>query len=433
MKRVLNSLSRKRATSQDDISQPDGDTPEANISRGIRAFCDSGAANNAGEEVLQLPLIVDTAESSPTAAKEAANLIRKYLSKENYERPSVQYNAVMLMRILTENPGKTFTRNLDAKFAVTAKELIRLGRDSSVQQILRETLDNFSRDMASDEGLKPLIEMWTKEKGKMEVMEKIYGIHMLQPRTPIVPPHNRHNSHNPHDVGNQNYFARNHKNRGLPPPHELAGRVEEAKTSAKLLLQVVQSTTPTEVIGNDLIKEFADRCQSASRSIQGYIHAENPAPDDDTLLTLIETNDQLSLAISKHQRALLQARRELASAAAGPSPSPPASINQSTKEIIHHQDDPFNDENGIVAGLQFPLEPQNYGPPKSLANKTFTQTPYASQPMGLGLSTPTSSYTRRQETAINNTNMRGADGVGIDEETGSISPEETTHAVSYRY
>ena len=118
----------------------------------------------------------------------------------------------------------------------------------------------------------------------------------------------------------QNYFATSHRQRGLPPPDELAQRIEEAKTSAKLLLQLVQSTPPAEIMGNELIKEFLERCQSASRSMQGYIHSDNPPPDEDTLLTLIETNDQLSVALSKHQRALLQARR-----VTGASPTPSAS------------------------------------------------------------------------------------------------------------
>lgn len=38
---------------------------------------------------------------------------------------------------------------------------------------------------------------------------------------------------------------------------------------------------------------------------------QNPAPDNDTMLTLIETNDQLALAMSKHQRAILQARKSV--------------------------------------------------------------------------------------------------------------------------
>lgn len=71
----------------------------------------------------------------------------------------------------------------------------------------------------------------------------------------------------------------------------------------------MQSTPTSEIDGNELIKEFADRTLSASRNIQGYINSGDPALDEDTLLTLIETNDQLSVALSKHQRALLQARR----------------------------------------------------------------------------------------------------------------------------
>lgn len=71
----------------------------------------------------------------------------------------------------------------------------------------------------------------------------------------------------------------------------------------------MQSTPPGELQGHELIKEFVQRCQSASTSVQGYIHSTTPPPDEDTLLTLIETNDQLSTALSRHQRALLQAVR----------------------------------------------------------------------------------------------------------------------------
>lgn len=119
-----------------------------------------------GEEVLHLPVIVDSAESSPAAAREAANRIRKFLAKENLPRAYVQYNAIMLVRILADNPGKSFTRNLDAKFVATVKELLRDGRDMSVQQILRETLDSFELQKADDETLAPLREMWKKEKQK---------------------------------------------------------------------------------------------------------------------------------------------------------------------------------------------------------------------------------------------------------------------------
>lgn len=71
------------------------------------------------------------------------------------------------MRILADNPGKSFTKNLDPKFASTVKELLRDGKDMSVQQILRETLDNFETQKANDETLGPLRDMWKKERAKM--------------------------------------------------------------------------------------------------------------------------------------------------------------------------------------------------------------------------------------------------------------------------
>ena len=239
----------------------------------------------------------------------------------------------------------------------------------SVQQILRETLDTFEAQKPDDETLAPLREMWKKEQQKYGA--NVYnhgqnrdtsgysrsGAHsMVQPapRTLNAPPY---------DPNQQNYFARSHRSRGLPPPNELAARVEEARTSGKLLQQVVQSTPAGEVLHNDLIKEFAERCQSASRSIQGYIHAENPAPDDQTLLTLIETNEQLSQAMSKHQRALLQARRTTGPASGSPSPplGPPPIPPPRRDENRNTFDSTSQSQQWQAQSLPSPLEPNYYG------------------------------------------------------------------------
>jgi hypothetical protein len=126
-----------------------------------------------------------------------------------------------------------------------------------------------------------------------------------------------------YDPNSQNYFSRNHHSRRLPPPHELSSRIEEARTSAGLLSQVVQSTPPSEVLANELLREFADRCQSASRSVQAYMIAENPSPDNETMETLIETNEQLSKAISQHQRAILAARKAAGLGNGSPAATPP--------------------------------------------------------------------------------------------------------------
>lgn len=126
----------------------------------------------------------------------------------------------------------------------------------------------------------------------------------------------------PFDPHSQNYFARNHHTKRLPNPEELASRIEEARTSAKLLSQLTQSTPPSEILSSDLIKEFADRCQSASRSVQVYMISENPSPDNDTMETLIETNEQLSKAMSQHQRAVLNARKAAGLGNGTPTPPP---------------------------------------------------------------------------------------------------------------
>lgn len=84
----------------------------------------------------------------------------------------------------------------------------------------------------------------------------------------------------------------------------------------------MQSCSSAELPTNELVKEFAERARTANNAIQSYMNSENPQPDSDTMLTLIETNDQLNIAMSKHQRALLQARKSLGLGT--PSPQPQA-------------------------------------------------------------------------------------------------------------
>jgi hypothetical protein len=167
-----------------------------------------------------------------------------------------------------------------------------------VQQIMRETLASMYREKAYDNNLQLLFQMWVKEGGAAQVPPPPPG----PPLGSWGPPGPQPSSHS--------RSRRSNRSNTLPPPAELAQRVEEARTSAKLLQQLVASTPQAELRDNELIREFADRCQAAQRSVQGYAAADGPqAPDDDTMQTLIETAEQLSLALSKHSRALLQARR----------------------------------------------------------------------------------------------------------------------------
>lgn len=117
-----------------------------------------------GTEFVHLPGIVESAESSPNAAKEAAHRIRKLLADPASSSPNVQYNAIMLMRILIENPGHTFSRNFDAKFVTTVRDLLRQGKDMYVKHFLSETLDMLESQRSWDEDLGLLLGMWMKEK-----------------------------------------------------------------------------------------------------------------------------------------------------------------------------------------------------------------------------------------------------------------------------
>ncbi|KAK8211103.1 hypothetical protein BKA81DRAFT_333962 [Phyllosticta paracitricarpa] len=317
LKRVQNMLnSRFPGSSAEDI--PDQDSPEANATRGVRLFCESGGPNNAAEEVQYLPDIVTAAESSPQAAQACAYQIRKFLAKGYNSKPHIQYNAVMLIRILADNPGPTFTRNMDSKFIDVVKETLRTSKDPSVQQIMRETLHALERDKAYDTNLNPLFAMWRKEQMPPG----------MSPRTLNAP-----QWHSQMAGG----FAQPQPSRSpqpqpqtLPSPSELSARVEEARTSAKLLLQLIQSTPAAEVDSNELIKEFGERCQQAQRSMQIYINTatSSSSGDDETLLTLIETNEQLSLALTKHQRAMLSARRSHSSTNPQPQTQAPGTLPQ---------------------------------------------------------------------------------------------------------
>lgn len=300
------------------------DSPEGNIGRNIRLFCESGSASNGGEEVLHLPVIVDAAESSPSAAAAAAQQIRKFLSREWGAKPHVQYNSVMLIRILSNNPGPSFTRNFDKAFVSTVKEALRMCKDTSTQQILRETLDSLEANKQYQEGMEGLIQMWRKEKG--------HNASFANPGSRNMPPQGPTNDY----VHRQPTMSmeqrpglrdRSHssRHRQLPPPVELASRIEEARNTAKILLQLIQSTPSEELLHNDLIREFSERCQSAQKSMAGYIACDNPPPDDETMLTLIETNEQLSLATSRYQRSVLNARKAL-----GATPSPNAEAMQNS-------------------------------------------------------------------------------------------------------
>jgi hypothetical protein len=286
----------------------------------------------------------------------------------------------MVMRILADNPGHTFTRNFDTKFVTTIKELLRYGRDWHVQHYLRQYLNTLEGTRLGDQDLQELLQMWDKEKTKgdrsfvsMFFFSYCPHKHACSHRFPQA---DRFPQANPANPGYNPQMA------PTPPPHpraqmqaptaaypepgELAARVEEARNSAKLLTQFVQMTPASEIDQNELIKEFIDRCRTSSRLIQSYIHANNPAPDEDTLLTLIECNDEISVALSHQQRAMLKARKARGSTSPPPNSNGNGAINPIMASGARQETSPLIDLNtpamtdGRISTVRDIHEPYEY-------------------------------------------------------------------------
>lgn len=160
--------------------------------------------------------------------------------------------------------------------------------------------------------------------------------------------------------------------------------------------------------------------------------AENPAPDNDTMETLIETNEQLSKAMSQHQRAILAARKvvglgngdtgntpppQRTDSGFAPPPGPPPSQSKLTRKQppipppgdyapTGEDENPFADP----SSTRNPPIPQDR---PSVATGQFNDR-LGIEPYHPGFST-TQSYVNRQDSSVGNTTMHA--GAAIDEET----------------
>jgi len=284
LKRVLTSLKSTSIStpSSSSTTYPDG-SPEATLQTHLQSFLSPQTPR--GDEVAYLPTIVESVESSPTAAILAVSILRKNLSPST--PPHSSYNAVMLLRILSDHPGSSFTRHFagDPKFVGSVKELIRKGKDPGVWGILRETLLHFEAREGELEGLEGLMVMWRKEKSLIETtVKKKAPSAALTPVPALAPSSSPSASQQPPPP----------LPRRIPPPDELSARISEAESSAKLLEQVTLSSPPHEVAEDPLVKEFAERCRLAEGSVRKYIEAaEAEGLDVDTLATLLEVHEKI--------------------------------------------------------------------------------------------------------------------------------------------
>ncbi|CAK7223063.1 hypothetical protein SBRCBS47491_005074 [Sporothrix bragantina] len=316
----------------------DLETPEAAAQRLVRTFCMS-EVDEAGAEVALLPSIVEAAESSPQAAAECARYIRKFMYKDYWSRPNFVYNAIMLMRILVENPGLTFTRNFDKKFVDTVRDLLRGCQHAHIVHFLIETLQDLESKGAVDDGIGRLVEMWQKEKAKsksaysnqpqqQQGSQGGRGGLWQRPQPPMWSGQGQNSGPSSYSNG-QGYadpggfvgpgynlsrgpYERGHSSAAtLPKPSELRRRLREAKTTASVLADVVNTTTPAALLKHDLADDLSARCRRATNQVLEYLNTRDPIPDNNEMADLLATHEVLEQTLHHYHRAVLEARKSL--------------------------------------------------------------------------------------------------------------------------
>ena len=295
------------------------ETPEAAAARLVRAFCMSDV-NDAGAEVALLPSIVEAAESSPQAATECARYIRKFMHRDYWARPNFVYNAIMLMRILVENPGMTFTRNMDKKFVDAVRDVLRGCEHAHVVHFLVEALQELEAKSAADEGIGRMVEMWRKEKAKSK---SAYGPAPSQQAQPARsgfwqrPQPAWHQQPQQMPVPMQQQSAppttRTERRHGssatLPKPRELRKRLDEAKTTAGVLADIVNTTTSSGLLKHDLADDLVSRCRRAAGQVLEYLDTKDPFPDNQEMAALLSTHEVLQQTLRHYYGAVLEARK----------------------------------------------------------------------------------------------------------------------------
>ncbi|KAK9387447.1 hypothetical protein V1515DRAFT_601849 [Lipomyces mesembrius] len=326
--------------------------PHVQVVSAIASFCDEKFKFNFGknifssstsstsksaaaptDDVAQLPVIVECAQATPLAAKGAVKAIRKRLDPKHASSTVSQYNAIMVLRILVDANSPTILNQIgeDEKLAPVVKDVLKRSRDPSVRELLATTLEHFAFEKPSTTELAEL--------------NKVYSIY----------------------VAGRSGSYKNSPSRHEPVSQEkLEDVVEEAKTSASLLRQVVSTTPPVEISGSPLVMEFYERCVQLSSKIQSYLSRDSVPPlDESMIMTLISANDTLGTALEAHKAAL-----DRASSLVSPprhyyeeshnTESDPGQVSDPPVDLAQWSKEPEKEATTNVAEVGLPSESREY-------------------------------------------------------------------------
>ncbi|KAK9241547.1 hypothetical protein V1506DRAFT_550407 [Lipomyces tetrasporus] len=286
------------------------------------------------DDVAQLPVIVECAQATPLAAKEAVKAVRKRLDPKHASSTVSQYNAIMVLRILVDANSEIILGQIgeDDKLATVVKDILKRTRDPSVRELLATTLEHFALE-------KPNV-------AELSELNKVYLKY----------------------VAGGSGSHKGSSSRHEPVSQEkLEDVVEEAKTSASLLRQVVSSTPPVQISGSPLVMEFYERCVQLSRKIQSYLSRDSVPPlDESMIMTLISANDTIGTAIEAHTAALDRASalvsppRQYYEEAHGTETDPGHPSVDSTQLMEGQEEEPNTNENTNVGELGLASESEEH-------------------------------------------------------------------------
>lgn len=97
----------------------------------------------------------------------------------------------------------------------------------------------------------------------------------------------------------------------LPKPRELRKRLDEARTTAGVLADVVNTSTPAVLLKHDLADDLSARCRRATNQVLEYMNTRDPTPDNHEMAALLATHEVLEQTLHHYHRAVLEARKSL--------------------------------------------------------------------------------------------------------------------------
>ncbi|KAK9456885.1 hypothetical protein V1511DRAFT_495568 [Dipodascopsis uninucleata] len=227
-----------------------------------------------GDEVIYLPTIVDCAQATPAAAREAIRAVRKRIDPKHGSGSVTQYNAIMVLRILIDTDSIAVQEAIgsDDKLAPILKTVLKNSRDPSIVDFLRDTLVRCASTKGDVEGFSALHSIYYKylAKGRSKNSRK-------QQLSEI-------------------------KVRSLQ--ERIDDMVQECRESANLLEQIVSTTPPASIAGSTLVFEFYQRCDTLEKEVTRYLNDDSSHIDEQRMVKLIESNDALKAALNAHKLAL---------------------------------------------------------------------------------------------------------------------------------